>query len=69
MIGHGRLVDGGLVGNSPILAARSEAAVLWPGAHVDCVVSVGSGTMTTKLAVYGALSRPMGAAGVRDVRI
>lgn len=36
--------DGAIVANNPVLVALSEAALLWPGAPIDVLVSVGTGT-------------------------
>lgn len=44
-------VDGAVLANSPVLVALCEAAVLWPGAHVDVVVSLGTGTVTPRAQV------------------
>ena len=43
VIGGQRFVDGAIVANNPVLIALSEAAILWPGAPVDVVVSLGTG--------------------------
>jgi calcium-independent phospholipase A2-gamma len=44
VIGGARLVDGAILANNPVLAALSEAALLWPGAPIDVLASVGTGT-------------------------
>lgn len=40
-----------MLANSPVIIALCEAAVLWPGAHVDVVVSLGTGTVTPRAQV------------------
>lgn len=42
------MVDGAIVANNPILVGLSEAALLWPGAPIDTVVSIGTGTNQPK---------------------
>jgi hypothetical protein len=44
----GAYCDGAILANSPVLVALCEAGMLWPGAHIDCVVSIGTGTLTPK---------------------
>jgi hypothetical protein len=54
VIGGQRMVDGAILANNPILVGLSEAALLWPGAPIDCVVSVGTGTNQPKPFPAGA---------------
>ena len=42
---YGRFQDGAATANNPAGLALIEARRLWPDAHVDCLVSLGSGTV------------------------
>ena len=42
-VGGQHMTDGAIVANNPTLIALTEAALLWPGAAIDAVVSLGSG--------------------------
>lgn len=54
VIGTQRMVDGAILANNPTLVGLAEAALLWPGAPVDVLLSLGTGTQ---------VPRPSGAAG------
>ncbi|MBA0858569.1 hypothetical protein Goshw_028142 [Gossypium schwendimanii] len=40
--------DGGLMANNPTIISMREAQLLWPDTKIDCLVSVGSGSVPTK---------------------
>ncbi|TYI64380.1 hypothetical protein E1A91_D09G084500v1 [Gossypium mustelinum] len=40
--------DGGLMANNPTIISMREALLLWPDTKIDCLVSVGSGSVPTK---------------------
>jgi hypothetical protein len=48
IVGGQRMVDGAIINNNPTIMALAEAALLWPGARVDLVASLGTGTMTLR---------------------
>lgn len=58
-IGNHTFCDGALQANNPSLVALAEASALWPGAPIDCMVSLGTGLPTSKL-----FQPPQGPAGV-----
>ncbi|XVF87704.1 hypothetical protein PTKIN_Ptkin18bG0141900 [Pterospermum kingtungense] len=43
-----RWQDGALLANNPTIYSIREAQLLWPDTKIDCLVSVGSGTVPTK---------------------
>lgn len=48
VVGGQMMVDGAILQNNPALLALAEAALLWPGARVDVMLSLGTGTMVPK---------------------
>ncbi|XP_058093456.1 phospholipase A I isoform X2 [Magnolia sinica] len=44
-----RWQDGAIVGNNPAIFAIREAQLLWPDTRIDCLVSVGCGSVPTKV--------------------
>lgn len=48
VIGGLRLVDGAILANNPSLVALCESAALWPGAHVELMCSLGTGTVSLR---------------------
>ncbi|KAL9681700.1 hypothetical protein QQ045_013487 [Rhodiola kirilowii] len=43
-----RWQDGAIVANNPTIFAMREAQLLWPDAKIDCLISVGCGSVPTK---------------------
>lgn len=46
-----RWQDGAIVANNPTIFAIREAQLLWPDTKIDCLVSVGCGSVTTKVII------------------
>ncbi|KAJ6893002.1 phospholipase A I isoform X2 [Populus alba x Populus x berolinensis] len=44
-----RWQDGALVANNPTIFAIREAQLLWPDSRIDCLVSIGCGSIPTKV--------------------
>ena len=44
-----RWQDGAIVANNPTIFAMQEAKLLWPDARIDCLVSIGCGSVPTKV--------------------
>lgn len=44
-----RWQDGAIVANNPTIFAMREAQLLWPDTKIDCLVSVGCGSVPTKV--------------------
>ncbi|KAL0310711.1 UNVERIFIED_CONTAM: Phospholipase A I [Sesamum angustifolium] len=44
-----RWQDGAIVANNPTIFAVREAQLLWPDAKIDCLVSIGCGSVPTKV--------------------
>ncbi|KAK4421328.1 Phospholipase A I [Sesamum alatum] len=44
-----RWQDGAIVANNPTIFAVREAELLWPDAKIDCLVSIGCGSVPTKV--------------------
>lgn len=44
-----RWQDGAIVANNPTIFAIREAQLLWPDTKIDCLVSVGCGSVPTKV--------------------
>lgn len=49
VIGVYRWQDGAIVANNPTIFAIREAQLLWPDSKIDCLVSVGCGSVPTKV--------------------
>ncbi|KAE8685822.1 Phospholipase A I [Hibiscus syriacus] len=43
-----RWLDGALLANNPTIFSIREAQLLWPDTKIDCIVSIGSGSLPTK---------------------
>ncbi|GMI72521.1 hypothetical protein like AT1G61850 [Hibiscus trionum] len=48
-----RWLDGGLIANNPTIISIREAQLLWTDTKIDCIVSVGSGSLPTKARKIG----------------
>jgi hypothetical protein len=44
-----RWQDGAIVANNPTIFAIREAQLLWPDTKIDCLVSIGSGSVPTRV--------------------
>lgn len=44
-----RWQDGAIVANNPTIFAMREAQLLWPDTRIDCLVSIGCGSVPTKV--------------------
>ncbi|KAM7530779.1 hypothetical protein LguiB_034189 [Lonicera macranthoides] len=44
-----RWQDGAIVANNPTIFAMQEAKLLWPDVRIDCLVSIGCGSVPTKV--------------------
>jgi hypothetical protein len=44
-----RWQDGAIVANNPTIFAIREAQLLWPDTRIDCLVSIGCGSVPTKV--------------------
>lgn len=44
-----RWQDGAIVANNPTIFAIREAQLLWPDTKIDCLVSIGCGTISIKV--------------------
>ena len=44
-----RWQDGAIVANNPTVFAIREAQLLWPDTRIDCLVSIGCGSVPTKV--------------------
>ena len=50
-----RWQDGAIVANNPTIFAIREAQLLWPDTRIDCLVSIGCGSVPTKvISSYGS---------------
>jgi hypothetical protein len=47
-----RWQDGAIVANNPTIFAIREAQLLWPDTRIDCLVSIGCGSVPTKVISY-----------------
>ena len=45
-----RWQDGAIVANNPTVFSIREAQLLWPDTRIDCLVSIGCGSVPTKVA-------------------
>ena len=48
-VGVNRWQDGAIVANNPTIFAIREAQLLWPDTKIDCLVSIGCGSVPTKV--------------------
>lgn len=57
-----RWQDGAIVANNPTIFAIREAQLLWPDTKIDCLVSIGCGSVPTKVIVlvYSSSSSELG---------
>lgn len=44
-----RWQDGAIVANNPTIFSIREAQLLWPDTKIDCLVSIGCGSIPTKV--------------------
>jgi len=51
-----RWQDGAIVANNPTIFAIREAQLLWPDTNIDCLVSIGCGSVPTKVIDFFACS-------------
>ena len=51
-----RWQDGAIVANNPTIFAIREAQLLWPDTKIDCLVSIGCGSVPTKVSMDCLLS-------------
>jgi alcohol dehydrogenase YqhD (iron-dependent ADH family) len=47
-----RWQDGAIVANNPTIFAIREAQLLWPDTRIDCLVSIGCGSVPTKVTAH-----------------
>lgn len=51
-----RWQDGAIVANNPTIFAIREAQLLWPDSKIDCLVSIGCGSVPTKVSMDSSLT-------------
>lgn len=63
-LGPDKWQDGAVTCNNPAMLGVMEARRLWPDKHLDCVVSMGSGTVKSKPRDMSSISRIIDAGSV-----